>query len=722
MDEEEDLFTEDKNLFHLDSTDEEGEDLNKTDPNEKVIIHFKIEDKKKLKRAPKKISKNSRSKDSPKPIEKSKSANLSKFKITVKKVEIDLNKSEKNRRNIKDSEESEEIGIEKLKENVLLSEDVVSENFTSDGENKNVSDSSPNNKEHIKKFEVLRKSSSPRNYHGQKRESSPSISAEKREISPRVKRRTSSPRTPKNSSTPRKNLSKNKKSPRKNSKNLLEGENNNKKKRSPSPRKNRLQVEGEINENKKEPSPYKKDENKKVQIEEIVIEKNNKKRSQGGSGFNLTYNRINSPKVNQSSSITPKPRAPHEKLRHSKSAGVDQSYIIKNKKPSFSLPEKELKEIILSHKENEENFEKKRSFLKIINESRGGILLNDESLDMFDFLKCYDPPSVPQKELKQQMQQKKTNKKEEKEMRKRANLKKKEISKFVELLIKSTVNEEQILSELENKKLVKMWCSPFHPYVIEGPSPVDNTCSLPTDLPEYIHCISVSTYPFLPEKPQREGSPICDSYRVVMYPNGLSFVTLCDGCNWGKTYLFLFILFIFMLFLFFYFFIFLFFNFNFIFFIFIFIFVLFLFYFFYFINNLGAKPRDAAIKAKQTFCNYLEENIKSMKDIKKSAKVLIRGVYEAHYKIIEGFEDIWDAGTTTFLGGILTQEPKKDDQYIFLFINVGDCKVLVYDGKNVRDATVGNRQNVSNPCDPGGRIGPYVKDGKSKLRLHFIFF
>jgi len=47
------------------------------------------------------------------------------------------------------------------------------------------------------------------------------------------------------------------------------------------------------------------------------------------------------------------------------------------------------------------------------------------------------------------------------------------------------------------------------------------------------HCVTVSTYPHIPDKPMREGSPICDSFRIQAHPNGLIFC-IADGCGWGS--------------------------------------------------------------------------------------------------------------------------------------------------------------------------------------------
>eukprot|EP01091_Cochliopodium_minus_P017988 TRINITY_DN7201_c0_g1_i1.p1 TRINITY_DN7201_c0_g1~~TRINITY_DN7201_c0_g1_i1.p1 ORF type:complete len:1068 (-),score=372.72 TRINITY_DN7201_c0_g1_i1:14-3217(-) len=405
---------------------------------------------------------------------------------------------------------------------------------------------------------------------------------------------------------------------------------------------------------------------KKTSEKNVRIQDEGKKKKEENkiisSPVNLRSSQIK--KLDQTSSVELKRKFSAKKIKKTSMScnNIPEDIIIKNKIPSMSLPEKELKD---SLREPEENPEKRSSFLKILNESKDNPFVGDDSVDMYDFLNTSRPPSNSMNQIYSCPMRKKKEKetKEMKEQKKKQKLKDSHISKMVELLIKSTINEDEILSGLENKKLVKMWIADeVEPLVVDGPHPEDNSCTLPDNLPDNVHCISVSTYPFLPMKPQREGSPICDSYKVCLYQSGLTFLTICDGCNWGKG------------------------------------------------------PRDAAITAKKTFCDYIEKNVKSLKDIKKTAKILIRAVYMSHFKIIEDKQDIWEAGTTTFLGGILTQEQQKEDSFIFMFISVGDCKALVYDGKRVRDVTLGNRQNASNPCDPGGRIGPYVKEGLPDMR------
>jgi hypothetical protein len=50
----------------------------------------------------------------------------------------------------------------------------------------------------------------------------------------------------------------------------------------------------------------------------------------------------------------------------------------------------------------------------------------------------------------------------------------------------------------------------------------------------YIHGKSISTYPHLPDKPQRDGEPICDSFSIQVFEDDVVLACVTDGCNWGK--------------------------------------------------------------------------------------------------------------------------------------------------------------------------------------------
>jgi len=74
-----------------------------------------------------------------------------------------------------------------------------------------------------------------------------------------------------------------------------------------------------------------------------------------------------------------------------------------------------------------------------------------------------------------------------------------------------------------------------------------------------------------------------------------------------------------------------------------------------------------------------------------------------------------EAGTTTLTGGLLLQLEKPTEQGNWCFIcgSVGDSKAYLWSQKsnNIIDITAGNRNNLTDASDPGGRLGPYVDDG-----------
>jgi len=69
----------------------------------------------------------------------------------------------------------------------------------------------------------------------------------------------------------------------------------------------------------------------------------------------------------------------------------------------------------------------------------------------------------------------------------------------------------------------------------------------------------------------------------------------------------------------------------------------------------------------------------------------------------------------------LTKAPSvetESSEFIYLAVNVGDCKTYLYRRSegSFQDVTQGNRLEISDPCDPGGRLGPYLENGSPDLR------
>eukprot|EP01133_Synstelium_polycarpum_P007850 gene7850-9212_t len=184
---------------------------------------------------------------------------------------------------------------------------------------------------------------------------------------------------------------------------------------------------------------------------------------------------------------------------------------------------------------------------------------------------------------------------------------------------------------------------------------------------------SVSTYPKLPGGEEKDGDPIADKLFVQVHKNR-AILAIADGCNWGK------------------------------------------------------RPANAAKDAIAAFSGYFNNRQSEIQTLQDAGHFLLRAFCEAHNKIVEGKNDIWEAGTTTLLGGLVLE--LEDDAGVpkwgFLCASVGDCKAFLVSLKNreATDVTNGNRCNLSDTRDPGGRLGPYVGQGWPDLRnlkLYFTF-
>lgn len=169
---------------------------------------------------------------------------------------------------------------------------------------------------------------------------------------------------------------------------------------------------------------------------------------------------------------------------------------------------------------------------------------------------------------------------------------------------------------------------------------------------EFVSSKSVSTYPILPGRNDvRDGDPIADRLFCSIAKNR-TIVAVADGCNWG------------------------------------------------------VRPQQAAISATLAFKEYLGEKHKEIRNVQDAGHFLYRAFSEAHKKIIEGKEDIWEAGTTTLLGGMcleLQKEKEDDPQWGFVCASVGDCKAYRVSHKTgmVTDVTAGNRMCQKDAKDPG---------------------
>lgn len=182
---------------------------------------------------------------------------------------------------------------------------------------------------------------------------------------------------------------------------------------------------------------------------------------------------------------------------------------------------------------------------------------------------------------------------------------------------------------------------------------------------------SISTYPLLPGG-EKDGDPIADRLYVQRHENR-ALLAVADGCNWGK------------------------------------------------------RPQMAAKNAVAALASYFNERQAGIRDVHDAGHFLLRSFSEAHYSIVHGKEDIWEAGTTTLLGILvleLEQSAAGDPKWGLLCGSVGDCKAFHVNMKTreILDITSGNRDNVKDSRDPGGRLGPYEGHGWPDLRNLRLYF
>ena len=185
------------------------------------------------------------------------------------------------------------------------------------------------------------------------------------------------------------------------------------------------------------------------------------------------------------------------------------------------------------------------------------------------------------------------------------------------------------------------------------------------------HCLSLAyTHPRT-----QQGSPICDQYYVQVQPERV-FLCVADGCNWGE------------------------------------------------------RPREAARIAAQCFVRFEQQNAGDARTARDCGRVLLGAMRAAHNNIIAGKSDIWDAGTTTLIGGMLvalegpSSSSSSERGYGVCLLSIGDCKCFLWERATarVRDITVDNRGNLLDATDPGGRLGPYVDGGQPDTRNLSLFF
>lgn len=183
---------------------------------------------------------------------------------------------------------------------------------------------------------------------------------------------------------------------------------------------------------------------------------------------------------------------------------------------------------------------------------------------------------------------------------------------------------------------------------------------------EWIAAESISTYPWIPGDLHRNGDPICDHWCVEIFDNRV-IVALSDGCGWGEH------------------------------------------------------SRKAAYDSSTAFVDYLRMLQRNITNFQEGGHYLLRALCHSHNRILESVNDPLEAGCATLAGGILLQTC--DNLWTFISTCVGDCKIFHFSqrAQTVTDVTAFNRIAISDPSDPGGRIGPYVEGSCPDLRNLSLF-
>lgn len=198
---------------------------------------------------------------------------------------------------------------------------------------------------------------------------------------------------------------------------------------------------------------------------------------------------------------------------------------------------------------------------------------------------------------------------------------------------------------------------------------------------EKVACKSVTCYPLTPATIRELGSvpdgilpnddelahmgdPICDQFYVQSTGDSIVAV-LADGCNWG------------------------------------------------------AGPRKAAKTAALALGSFIKMYLGRCTNLAQFSEALILGMEYAAQKVAGGCDRIKPATTTVAGGTVLDISPAGfREKYAWVGVSVGDCKVFHYSARTriIKDITENSRFDATDASDPGGRIGPYLANGRPDFR------
>jgi len=244
----------------------------------------------------------------------------------------------------------------------------------------------------------------------------------------------------------------------------------------------------------------------------------------------------------------------------------------------------------------------------------------------------------------------------------------------VSSILKEKDKRKQLVNSVPKKKLLPLESDQI--FEIHG-TPEENQSALQHE--STVCAKSISTYPrSKPNSEEREGDPICDQYIFSRYYNR-AFFAIADGCNWGVA------------------------------------------------------PRDAAkisVKKYIELIRIFQERIDSIDEF---VSISLRILLKCHEAIVSNKcdEELYSVGTTTILLGAMFEIKdqnnnvpnnnnnidKTSGEWGIVIVSVGDCKAFKFTATGeIFEITEGNRQNVSDARDPGGRIGPHLANGNADLR------
>jgi hypothetical protein len=123
------------------------------------------------------------------------------------------------------------------------------------------------------------------------------------------------------------------------------------------------------------------------------------------------------------------------------------------------------------------------------------------------------------------------------------------------------------------------------------------------DCEHELYCAkTISTYPWLASLNKRDGDPVADRFVMQIWKNRIV-AAIADGCSWGP------------------------------------------------------RAYNAALSAIAAYKDYMASRQEIVRDLPEGGHLLLRAFSEGHKRIVEGKEDVWDAGTTTLIGAILAEIP-----------------------------------------------------------------